>query len=233
MASLIPQDYLDRLLARLDIVELVDRRVPLRKTGRNHSACCPFHNEKTPSFTVSPDKQFYHCFGCGAHGNAISFVMAFERLEFREAVEELAREAGMDPPGTSPVSAPSTHETLLAPLARADRFFRRQLRQHPQRQRAVDYLRQRGLDGITVRDFGIGYAPPGWDNLLQALTADGIAVEALVKAGLAVARDGGSVYDRFRDRIMFPIRDRRGRTIAFGGRALDDATPKYLNSPES
>ncbi|MDX1607581.1 MAG: DNA primase, partial [Candidatus Competibacterales bacterium] len=148
-------------------------------------------------------------------------------------VEELAREAGMEPPDTDAAGATSNHEALLAPLARADRFFRRQLRQHPQRQRAVDYLRRRGLDGVTVRDFGIGYAPPGWDNLLRALRAEGIAVETLVKAGLAIARDGGGAYDRFRDRIMFPIRDRRGRTIAFGGRALDDATPKYLNSPES
>ncbi len=236
MAGLIPQDFLDQLLTRLDIVELIDARVPLKKTGRDYSACCPFHNEKTPSFTVSPDKQFYHCFGCGAHGNAIGFLMEYERLEFRDAVEELARMAGLELPQQTTAGTVRTAETdrLRNLLQQADRFFRRQLREHPQRERAIAYLRQRGLDGVTVRDFGIGYAPPGWDNLLQALTSGGAGSAELVEAGLVVIRDSGGAYDRFRDRIMFPIRDRRGRTIAFGGRALDsDNTPKYLNSPES
>lgn len=235
MAGRIPQDFLDQLLSRIDIVELIDNRVPLRKAGRDYQACCPFHNEKTPSFTVSPEKQFFHCFGCGAHGNAISFLMDYERLEFRDAVEELARSIGMEPPGESTVAGavPATGR-LLALLQQADRFFRHQLREHPQRQRAIDYLRRRGLEGVTVRDFGIGYAPPGWDNLLRALTESGAATTDLVEAGLTIARDSGGAYDRFRDRIMFPIRDRRGRTIAFGGRALDeDNPPKYLNSPES
>lgn len=234
MAGRIPRDFLDHLLSRLDIVELIDTRVPLKKTGRNFNACCPFHNEKTPSFTVSPDKQFYHCFGCSAHGNAIDFLMEYERLEFRDAVEELAHLAGLELPKQAAATGDSGRGTeLLTLVNRADRFFRRQLREHPQRQRAIDYLRGRGLDGTTVRDFGIGYAPPGWDNLLRDLTGDAVRTADLVDAGLAITRDSGGAYDRFRDRIMFPIRDRRGRTIAFGGRALDDATPKYLNSPET
>lgn len=234
MANRIPQQILDDLLARIDLVELIDRRIPLRKTGRNYSACCPFHNEKTPSFNVSPDKQFYHCFGCGASGNAISFLMDYERLAFREAVAELARQTGVSLPETIAAGPDTRYEALYPLLVEADRFFRRQLRQHPQRQRAIDYLRGRGLDGVTTRDYGIGYAPPGWGNLCLTLGKQGYSERAMETAGLVIARDqGGGVYDRFRDRIMFPIRDRRGRTIGFGGRALDDSPPKYLNSPET
>ena len=232
MAGRIPQEFLDQLLGRVDLVDMVNARVPLRRAGREFMACCPFHAEKTPSFSVSPQKQFYYCFGCGVHGNAIDFLMAYERLEFLDAVEELARLAGMDLPKTGGDGGSSRR--LLEWVAQADQFFRRQLREHPARQRAVDYLRQRGLTGRIAHVFGIGYAPPGWENLSRALRAAGAAAEDLLTAGL-VARDAqGRPRDRFRDRIIFPIRDRRGRVIAFGGRALEGATtPKYLNSPET
>ena len=234
MASRIPQDFLDQLLNRIDIVELIDSRVSLRKNGRNYAACCPFHNEKTPSFTVSPEKQFYHCFGCGANGNAIGFLMDYERLEFRDAVEELARHAGLELPSEAgQFSDTPAHTDEWRVLALAANFFSQQLRTHPQRQRAVDYLRSRGLDGTTAKTFGLGYAPPGWDSLLTALQQASISPALAVTAGLAISKDNGGTYDRFRDRIMFPIRDRRGRVIGFGGRALDDSTPKYLNSPET
>ena len=232
MAGRIPQEFLDQLLNRVDLVEIVNSRVPLRRAGREFMACCPFHAEKTPSFSVSPSKQFYHCFGCGAHGNAIGFLMDYERLEFLDAVEELARHAGLELPQRG--DSGDSSRTLLERVARADRFFRQQLRIHPDRQRAVDYLRQRGLTGQIAGVFGIGYAPPGWDNLCRALRGDGVPAEDLLAAGLASRDEQGRLRDRFRDRIIFPIRDRRGRVIAFGGRTLDgDVTPKYLNSPET
>jgi DNA primase len=232
MAGRIPQEFLDQLLGRVDLVDMVNARVPLRRAGREFMACCPFHAEKTPSFSVSPQKQFYYCFGCGVHGNAIDFLMAYERLEFLDAVEELARLAGMDLPKTG--GDGGSTRRLLEWVAQADRFFRRQLREHPARQRAVDYLRQRGLTGRIANVFGIGYAPPGWENLSRALRAAGAAAEDLLTAGLVARDEQGRPRDRFRDRIIFPIRDRRGRVIAFGGRALEGATtPKYLNSPET
>ena len=235
MAGRIPQEFLDQLLGRVDLVEIVNSRVPLRRAGREFMACCPFHAEKTPSFSVSPNKQFYHCFGCGAHGNAIGFLMAYERLEFPDAVEELARQAGLELPYTgSDGGSESIRPLLLNWMAQAERFFRRQLREHPTRQRAVDYLRQRGLTGQIANVFGIGYAPPGWENLSRALRDAGAAADHLLAAGLASRDEQGRLRDRFRDRIIFPIRDRRGRVIAFGGRSLDNAvTPKYLNSPET
>ena len=232
MAGRIPQEFLDQLLGRVDLVDMVNARVPLRRAGREFMACCPFHAEKTPSFSVSPQKQFYYCFGCGVHGNAIDFLMAYERLEFLDAVEELARLAGMDLPKTG--GDGGSTRRLLEWVAQADRFFRRQLREHPARQRAVDYLRQRGLTGRIAHVFGIGYAPPGWENLSRALRAAGAAAEDLLTAGLVARDEQGRPRDRFRDRIIFPIRDRRGRVIAFGGRALEGTTtPKYLNSPET
>ena len=233
MAGRIPREFIDQLLSRVDLIEIVNARVPLRRTGREFMACCPFHAEKTPSFTVSPRKQFYHCFGCGAHGTAIGFLMAYERLEFPEAVEDLARLVGLEVPRTAGGPGIST-QPLLDWLAQADRFFRQQLRTHPTRQRAVDYLRQRGLTGQIAASFGIGYAPPGWDNLSQTLHQAGATPQDLIDAGLASRDEQGRARDRFRDRIIFPIRDRRGRVIAFGGRALDsELTPKYLNSPET
>ncbi|TCO82221.1 DNA primase [Plasticicumulans lactativorans] len=233
MAGRIPQDFLDQLLARVDIVEVVDSRVMLRKSGREFAACCPFHNEKTPSFYVSPTKQFYHCFGCGVHGNAIDFLMAYEHLAFPEAVEELARLVGLEIPREAHPAQERPDDDLLAWVDAADRWFQRQLRAHPERQRAIDYLRGRGLSGEIAKAYGIGFAPPGRDALSTALRARGAALRALIAAGLVADREGGEPIDRFRDRIMFPIRDRRGRTIAFGGRILGDGQPKYLNSPES
>jgi DNA primase len=232
MANRIPQDFLEQLLSRVDIVEVIDARVPLRKTGRDYSACCPFHAEKTPSFTVSPTKQFYHCFGCGAHGSAIGFLMAYEHLGFIDAVEELARLVGLELPHRV-AAAQDGQNDLLALIEQAAQFFRRQLREHPTRQKAIDYLRNRGLNGETIHTFGIGYAPPGWDNLCKTLLPRGTIPKDLITVGLAIERDSGEIYDRFRERIIFPIRDRRGHTIAFGGRALGEMTPKYLNSPET
>ncbi len=236
MAGRIPQAFIDELLTRTDIVEVIDTRVQLKKAGREYKACCPFHNENTPSFTVSQVKQFYHCFGCGAHGSAISFLMEYEHMEFVEAVEELARRAGLEIPreaGTDsqPVPATRPHYALLAQAAE---YYQAQLRSHAQAEQAVDYLRQRGLTGEIAARFNIGFAPPGWDNLTGAMATDSDTRRILLELGLLIERDSGSgVYDRFRDRIMFPIHDQRGRTIAFGGRVLGDGEPKYLNSPES
>ncbi len=216
MAARIPPEFLDHLLSRIDLVELIDSRMPLRRAGREYSACCPFHTEKTPSFTVSPSKQFYHCFGCGAHGTAIGFLMEYERLEFLDAIEELARLAGLEVPRglTGESNKP---EGLLTLLVKAERFFQQQLSEHPTRHKAVAYLHNRGVDDATIRAFNIGYAPPGWDNLLKAMTAKGVASQDLVMSGLVLKQDDGLCRDRFRDRIMFPIHDRRGRTVAFGG----------------
>ncbi len=247
MAGRIPQQFIDDLMSRVDIVEVIDSRVPLKKKGREYMACCPFHNEKTPSFSVSPAKQFYHCFGCGAHGTALGFLMDYEHLDFVEAVEELASQYGLEVPreaGTGPDSGgtrPRPGPDLYAILERCDHFYRQQLRQHAQAGRAIDYLKQRGLSGEIAAEFGIGYAPPGWDSLSHALDTEPAAHKALLEAGMLIEKDNGSSYDRFRDRIMFPIRDRRGRTIAFGGRVLPGtettasggAGAKYLNSPET
>jgi DNA primase len=235
MSGRIPQSFIDDLLARVDIVEVIDSRVPLKKAGRDYTACCPFHNEKTPSFSVSQTKQFYHCFGCGAHGSAIGFLMEYEHLEFVEAIEELARGLGLEVPreaGGAPRPSDDS-QRLYALLEQADRYFRRQLREHTQAQKAVDYLKQRGLSGEIAARFGIGYAPPGWENLEAELGRDHQTRQDLLLLGLTLSRDDGSPYDRFRDRVMFPIRDRRGRVIGFGGRVLGDDKPKYLNSPES
>lgn len=237
MPGRIPQSFIDELMTRVDIVEVIDARVPLKKAGREYTARCPFHEEKSPSFTVSPTKQFFHCFGCGAHGTAIGFLMDYEHLEFPEAVEELAHGVGMEVEregGDAAVRVPQEDRSALYEItARADRFFRQQLRRHADAGRAVEYLKGRGLSGEIAVEFGIGFAPPGWDNLLRAVGDSEPAREALVAAGLAIRKDNGQLYDRFRDRIMFPIRDRRGRTIAFGGRVLGDESPKYLNSPET
>ncbi len=232
----IPQSFIDDLLDRTDIVDVVSSRVDLKKSGKNHSACCPFHDEKTPSFTVSPDKQFYYCFGCGAGGNAIGFVMDFDRINFPQAVERLAQLAGMEVPRETSRDdvASQKRKQQQDILSQADQYYRQQLRQHPQAKTAVAYLKERGLSGDIARDFGIGYAPPGWDNLLHELGTDDASVELLIESGMLVDRpEENKRYDRFRHRIMFPIRDPRGRTIAFGGRVLGDDKPKYLNSPET
>jgi DNA primase len=234
MAGRIPEAFITQLLERTDIVELIDARVPLKKAGKDYKACCPFHDEKTPSFTVSPDKQFYHCFGCGAHGSAVGFLMEYERLSFPEAVAELARAAGLEVPREAgAVRVADDLEALRAALEQADRWFRRQLREHPRAPEAVDYLKGRGLSGEICAAFGLGYAPDGWDNLLRALGHDSKDQQALARAGLLVPKEGGGYYDRFRSRVMFPIHDHRGRLIGFGGRVIGAGEPKYLNSPET
>ena len=237
--SRIPDSFVQDLLARTDLVELIDARVPLKKTGRNYSACCPFHNEKTPSFTVAPDKQFYYCFGCGAKGNAVGFLMEYEHLSFPEAVKQLADKAGVEVPQERPETAQDVArkdhvQRVLDLLSRADRYYRQQLKSAPERQSAVTYLKGRGLSGTVAARFGLGFAPPGFDNLMSSLSLDQVGLELALEAGLLVRReDTGRTYDKFRDRIMFPIRDTRGRTIGFGGRLLGDGKPKYLNSPET
>ncbi len=238
MAGLIPQSFIDDLLNRTDIVDVVSSRIQLKKTGKNYSACCPFHKEKTPSFTVSPDKQFYYCFGCGAGGNALGFVMDHDQLEFPQAIEELAKRAGMDVPREESGRGHKPRQPVDSPLYpllnAAAEHYRQALKSHPQRKYAVEYLKGRGLTGEIARDFGLGFAPPGWDNLLKQLGGDALQQKVMIDAGLLIENaENGRRYDRFRDRIMFPIRDSRGRVIAFGGRVLGDDKPKYLNSPET
>ncbi len=234
MAGRIPQSFIDELISRTDIVDLIDSRLPLRKTGRGYVACCPFHHEKTPSFTVSPDKQFYHCFGCGAHGTAIGFLMEYDHLEFPEVVEALASNLGMTVPWEGGHAQRSDSSPDLYPvLEKAASYYQRQLHDHPQADGARRYLQQRGVTGEVLQRYRIGYAPPGWDGLHQALSRD-IPRSLLISAGLLVEKeDSKRTYDRFRNRIMFPIGDRRGKIIGFGGRTLGDDTPKYLNSPET
>ncbi|MFZ1536908.1 MAG: DNA primase, partial [Chromatiaceae bacterium] len=234
MVGRITSDFKSDLLARIDIVDIINRHVPLKRAGSLFSACCPFHEEKTPSFTVTPARQTYHCFGCGAHGNAIDFLIEYNNLNFPEAVEELARQAGMEIPedeGTPIHKGPNTRP-LYAVMAQAAQIYQQQLRHHPQAGRAVDYLKERGLSGHIAAAYGIGYAPPAWDFLLDRLGRAEPEREHLLQAGLVIAQDG-KVYDRFRDRVLFPIRDRRGRVIGLGGRILGDGKPKYLNSPET
>ncbi|WP_018873149.1 DNA primase [Thioalkalivibrio sp. ALJ16] len=228
MAGLIPQAFIDELLERSDIVEVIQRRVSLKKAGREFAACCPFHGEKTPSFYVSPQKQFYHCFGCGAHGTAISFLMEYENLSFPEAVEQLAELAGLEVPREAGGDDKrEAHAPLYEALNAAADYYVQQLRQTP---KAVEYLKNRGIDGTTARDYQIGWAPPS--GLIEALKPR-FTPQQLVDAGLAARRDDGGIRERFRARIMFPIRDRRGRITGFGGRLIEDGEPKYLNSPES
>jgi len=227
----IPKGFIQDLLNRLDIVDVVERYVTLKKSGANYSACCPFHNEKSPSFTVSQTKQFYHCFGCGAHGTAIGFVMEHMGMGFVDAVEELAQSIGVAVPRETPLTgqvqqkaAPDLYELMQT----ATRYYREQLKGS---QRAIDYLKRRGLSGEVAARFGIGYAPEAWQNLIEISVSyqDG----SLVDSGLVIEGDSGKRYDRFRDRIMFPIINSRGQVIGFGGRILENGEPKYLNSPET
>ena len=215
MSGRIPREFIDDIIARTDIIEVIDSRVRLKKAGRNHQACCPFHDEKSPSFTVSQDKQFYHCFGCGAHGNVISFLMEFDRLEFPEAIEELAQYHSIEVP----------REKGGAPAPSAE--------QKQQKEKAVNYLKNRGLSGEIVKAFDMGFAPPEWDSVLKTFGISPVYQEQLLDLKLITENDNRRRFDFFRDRIMFPIRDKRGRVIGFGGRVLDDGGPKYLNSPET
>ena len=233
----IPDAFIDDLLARTDIVEVVGSRVPLKRQGREYSARCPFHDERSPSFTVSPTKQFYHCFGCGAHGTAISFLMNYDRLEFLDAVEELAKRCGLEVPrDTQQRNQSGESRELYQALEASEKFFIQQLAGST---RAREYLDRRGVDAENRARFGIGYAPDGFSALKDALGTDERRVSLLEKTGMLSRSDSGRVYDKFRDRVMFPIHDRRGRVIAFGGRVLaapadgKDAGPKYLNSPET
>lgn len=240
MSGRIPQTFIDDLLARTDIVDLIDQRVKLKKAGKNYQACCPFHNEKSPSFTVSPDKQFYHCFGCGASGTVLGFLMEYDGLEFLDAIDELASLHSLEVPREGPGgSAPSSQQQAAAKAQRQDlyaqlgdisRFYQAQLRQS---QAAINYLKGRGLSGEVVKRFNIGFVPDQWDGVKRQFAKDSHAENQLIEGGMLIKADGGRVYDRFRDRIMFPIHDRRGRVIGFGGRVLGDGMPKYLNSPET
>jgi len=230
VAGRIPQDFIDDLIQRADIVEIIGARVNLKKAGREYKAPCPFHNEKTPSFTVSPQKGFYHCFGCGAHGTALGFLMEFDRLEFPEAVEDLAQALGLEVPRDESAAERTPITPIYEALSRAAGIYSRALKAHPP---AIDYLKSRGLRGETVRLFGIGYAPGGWDYLLNQFDDRQETQLNLKSAGLIAERDKGGYYDRFRERIIFPIRDSRGRVVGFGGRIIGDGEPKYLNSPET
>ncbi|QXG55143.1 DNA primase [Pantoea jilinensis] len=236
MAGRIPRVFINDLLARTDIVDLIDARVKLKKQGKNFHACCPFHNEKTPSFTVNGEKQFYHCFGCGAHGNAIDFLMNFDRLEFVESIEELATSHGLDVPyeaGSGPSQMERHQRQSLYQLMENLNGFYQQGLQQSSAQPARDYLDRRGLSADIINHFAIGYAPAGWGNVLKRFGKQSEDRESLMEAGMLVSNDKGRTYDRFRDRVMFPIRDKRGRVIGFGGRVLGNDTPKYLNSPET
>lgn len=227
---MIPESFIQDVLARTDIVSLIERYVPLKKGGANYMACCPFHNEKSPSFTVSPSKQFYHCFGCGAHGTAIGFLMEYNGLSFRDAIQELAQQLGMALPQEDNSNQPRTQSpSLLDAMKRAAQFYREQLRHAPT---AIEYLKKRGLTGEIAKQFGIGYAPADWQSL-KSVFGTQYEDAILLEAGLQIQNDTGRRYDRFRDRVMFPILDQRGNVIAFGGRVIGAGEPKYLNSPET
>lgn len=236
MAGRIPRVFINNLLARTDIIDLIDARVKLKKQGTNFHACCPFHHEKNPSFTVNDDKQFYHCFGCGAHGNAIDFLMNYDRLEFVESIEELASQHGLDVPyetGAGPNKQEHhQRQSLYQLMDKLSGFYQQELKA-PTATQAVHYLQQRGLSEVVIVHFAIGFAPPGWDNIIKRFGRSAADRAALNNTGMLVVNGNGRTYDRFRERIMFPIRDKRGRVIAFGGRILGDGQPKYLNSPET
>ena len=237
MAGRIPQHFIDQLINRIDIVDLIDSYVPLKKAGANYKACCPFHNEKSPSFTVSQTKQFYHCFGCGANGTAISWLMEYEHMEFREAIEKLASNVGLDIPeeaqGYEHKPKVSQGIDLYQLMDTVNEFYQTQLRQHPDKQQAIDYLKNRNLSGEIAKRFGLGFAPDGWDNLMSAHGATDASKKALVDTGMLSQNDNERIYDRFRARIMFLIHDHRGRVVRFGGRVLGQGKPKQLNSPET
>jgi len=230
MSGLIPQHFIDDLITRADIVEVLGRRIQLKKAGREFKACCPFHDEKTPSFTVSPSKGFYHCFGCGAHGTALGFLMEYDHMEFVEAVESLAGMMGIEVPREESQQPARRYDELFELMQKVEKHYQQEIRKH---QPAVDYLQARGIDGATAKRFGIGYAPAGWSHLLDHFGTSKEATERLLALGLIIRKDNGQHYDRFRERIMFPIRDSRGRCIGFGGRVMGQEEPKYLNSPET
>ena len=228
---MIPESFIQELLNRIDVIDVIDKRVTLKKAGSNYLACCPFHDEKTPSFTVSPSKQFYHCFGCGEHGSAISFLIEYEGLTFIEAINELANSIGLKVPNEAPQNKEKSNEysNLEEVIKIANIFYQKKLRESP---KAISYLKSRGLTGEIAKEFSIGYAPEGWQNL--KIPFKEYESEVLIKAGLVVKNTNGKYYDRFRNRIIFPIYNDKGKIIGFGGRVIDiEDTPKYYNSPET
>lgn len=237
MKGTIPRSFIDDLVARTDIVELINSRVKLKKAGRDYHACCPFHHEKSPSFTVSQSKQFYHCFGCGVHGNAIGFLMEYDKLEFVEAIEELASLHGLEVPRENviqrdgkPIANFKTRRNLYELLGNITQFYQQQLSKD---ETSKQYLNQRGLSAEVIQRFEIGFSPNSMNSVLRQFGINKDETQKLLDTGMLSQNDAGKVYDRFRNRIMFPIRDKRGRVIAFGGRVMGDEKPKYLNSPES
>lgn len=231
MAGRIPPQFIEDLVSRVDIVDLINSHVPLKKAGKEYQACCPFHDEKTPSFTVNREKQFYHCFGCGAHGTAIGFLMEYEHMEFVEAIEELAHRENIEVPREAGQFKQNNHRPLLDLMQQINQYYQEQLRNTQVSQKAIDYLKNRGLTGEISARYQIGYSPAGWDNLTKRFGQQ--SQQQLDQGGMLSSNDSGRKYDRFRDRIMFPIHDHRGRVIGFGGRILGDEKPKYLNSPET
>ncbi|MDT0593400.1 DNA primase [Glaciecola petra] len=239
MAGRIPNDFIDDLIARSDIVDIIDSRVKLKKAGRNYQACCPFHNEKTPSFSVSQEKQFYYCFGCGAKGNVISFIMDYDRLDFVEAIEDLAGQYGLEVPreqgkaGANPKPDKNEREQDYQLMEQVAQFFEHQLKHHENADKVINYLKNRGLTGQVVKHWGIGYAPSEWDGVTSKFGIKPEQIKRLIDLKLINENDNKRRYDFFRNRVMFPIRDKRGRVVAFGGRIIDEDGPKYLNSPET
>jgi DNA primase len=227
----IPREFIQLLLARTELVDLIQGRIRLqKKSNNNYFACCPFHTEKSASFSVSQNKQFYYCFGCGAHGNAIDFLMQYDRLSFPEAIEALAKQAGIEVPHDSKNTKPVIDNTIYELLANITKFYQAELRQS---EHAINYLKQRDVSGAIARDFCIGYAPHGWDHVLKTFGKTPALKQQLCNAGMLIKKEEGDYYDRFRERIIFPIHDQRGRIIGFGGRTINDTEPKYLNSPET
>ena len=235
MAGRIPQNFIDELLVRIDIVDIVDAYVPLKKAGLNHQACCPFHDEKTPSFTVSQQKQFYHCFGCSANGTAISFLMEYLHMDFIEAIEDLASRAGVEIPrdASHALNTNNKSSELYELMEITTGYYSKQLRNHPKADSIISYLKGRGISGEIAAEYELGFAPPGWNNLITELGGSDESKKSLLKIGAIIENEHGGYYDRFRNRLTFPIRDQRGRAIAMGGRVMGDDKPKYLNSPET
>jgi len=241
MAGRIPKNFIDDLISRSDIVDVIDSRVKLKKKGKDYRACCPFHNgSNNSSFSVSSDKQFYHCFNCGVSGNVITFLMEYDGIEFVDAVEVLAEQLSIEVPREE--TGNSSNNNTISYVDRKDlyqlmgditRYYQQQLRTHKYSEKVINYLKSRGLSGQTAKHFQIGYAPDGWDEVRKTFAINKQIEQQLIEAGMLISKDNGGSYDRFRDRLMFPILDRRGRVIGFGGRVFDDTTPKYLNSPET
>ena len=224
MSDLIPQDFIDNLVQRIDIIEVISNRIEIKKAGREYKGLCPFHTEKTPSFTVSQEKGFYHCFGCGAHGTALGFLMDYENQAFVEAIEELSKIAGVEIPKTKQDRATNKKNKSLQELTGVvmDQFIRNLSKS----EKAIAYLKHRNIDGKTAKKFSIGFANDSWDDILKKFGTSDRRVKKLLDCGLIIKKDDSSYYDRFRNRIMFPIRDNKGNVLGFGGRIIDDGEPK-------